>query len=61
MRDSTLQRYATSTAEWIVQQLREAFPEPCCYRYVILQRDGFAAEVMAFLKAAGLEPKRTSM
>ena len=27
------------TAEWIVQQLREAFPEPCRYRYVILDRD----------------------
>src|ERR1700719_2253454 len=49
------------TAEWIVQQLREAFPESCRYRYVILDRDSkFDAEVMAFLKAAGLEPKRTS-
>ena len=27
------------TAEWIVQQLREAFPEPCRYQYVILDRD----------------------
>jgi len=27
------------TAEWIVQQLREAFPEACPYRYVILDRD----------------------
>jgi hypothetical protein len=27
------------TAEWIVQQLREAFPEPCPYRYVIFDRD----------------------
>ena len=26
------------TAEWIVQQLREAFPEPCRYQYVILDR-----------------------
>src|ERR1700693_4413266 len=43
------------TAEWIVQQLREAFPESCRYRYVILDRDSkFDAEVMAFLKAAGL-------
>ena len=49
------------TAEWIVQQLREAFPESCRYRYVILDRDSKVdAEVMAFLKAAGLEPKRTS-
>ena len=50
------------TAEWIVQQLREAFPEPCRYRYVILDRDRkFDAEVMTFLEAAGLERKRTSV
>ena len=50
------------TAEWIVQQLREAFPEPCPYRYVIFDRDRkFDGEVRAFLKAAGLNPKRTSV
>jgi hypothetical protein len=50
------------TAEWIVQQLREAFPEPCRYRYVIFDRDRkFDGEVTAFLKAAGLKPKRTSV
>jgi putative transposase len=50
------------TAEWIVQQLREAFPEPCRYRYVILDRDRkFDQEVLAFLTAAGLEAKRTSV
>ena len=50
------------TAEWIVQQLREAFPEPCRYQYVILDRDRkFDAEVVAFLTAAGLEAKRTSV
>ena len=50
------------TAEWIVQQLREAFPEPCRYGYVILDRDRkFDAEVIGFLQAAGLEPKRTSV
>jgi putative transposase len=50
------------TAEWIVQQLREAFPEPCRYRYVILDRDRkFDGEVMAFLQAAGLKAKRTSV
>jgi transposase InsO family protein len=49
------------TAEWIVQQLREAFPEPCRHRYVIFDRDRkFDAEVVAFLKASGLGPKRTS-
>lgn len=50
------------TAEWIVQQLREAFAEPCRYRYVILDRDSkFDAKVTGFLTAAGLELKRTSV
>jgi len=49
------------TAEWVVQQLREAFPEVSSYRYVILDRDAiFNAEVVDFLQAAGLQPKRTS-
>jgi len=50
------------TAEWIVQQLREAFPEPCRYRYVILDRDRkFDGEVLAFLTTAGLKARRTSV
>ena len=50
------------TAEWIVQQLREAYAEPCPYRYVILDWDRkFDGEVLEFLEAAGLEPKRTSV
>ena len=50
------------TAEWIIQQLREAFPESGRYRYVLFDRDRkFNAEVISFLKAAGLEPKRTSV
>ena len=50
------------TAEWVVQQLREAFPDAGPYRYVILDHDStFDAEVIAFLKATGLKPKRTSV
>ena len=50
------------TAEWVVQQLREAFPEAGPYRYVILDRDSkFDANVAVFLKATGLKPKRTSI
>ena len=50
------------TAEWIVQQLREAFPEVGPRRYVILDRDAkFDGGVVAFLRATGLEPKRTSV
>ena len=50
------------TAAWVVQQLREAFPQASPYRYVIFDRDSkFDAEVLAFLKATGLTAKRTSV
>ena len=50
------------TADWVVQQLREAFPEAGLYRYVILDRDSkFDADVITFLKATGLKPKRTNL
>ena len=50
------------TADWVIQQLREAFPEASPYRYVILDHDSkFDADVIAFLRATGLEPKRTSV
>jgi len=43
------------SAEWVVQQLREAFPEAGPYRYVILDRDSkFDTTVITFLKATGL-------
>ena len=46
------------TSEWVVQQLREAFPDACPYRYAILDRDSkFDAGVITFLKATGLKPK----
>jgi hypothetical protein len=49
-------------ANWVAQPLREALPEAGPYRYVILDRDSkFNATVIAFLKAAGLNPKRTSI
>jgi len=45
-----------------VQQLREVFPESGPFRYVLLDHDSkFDADVITFLKAAGLEPKRTSV
>ena len=50
------------SADWVVQQLREAFPEAAPYRYVILDRDSiFDANVVAFLRATGLRPKRTGV
>lgn len=50
------------TPEWVIQQLREAFPEAGPYRYVIFDHDSkFDADLIAFLKATGLKPKRTSV
>jgi putative transposase len=50
------------TADWVVQQLRETFPEAGQYRHVILDRDSkFDAEVITFLKATGVKPTRTSI
>jgi transposase InsO family protein len=50
------------TADWVLQQLRETFSQAAPYRYVILDRDSkFDGEVVAFLKATGLKPKRTSV
>jgi putative transposase len=50
------------TAEWVVQQLREAFPKAGPYRYAIFDRDStFSEEVVTFLEATGLKPKRTSV
>ena len=50
------------SSDWIVEQLRETFAEAAPYRYAILDRDSiFNADVIAFLKATGLKPRRTSV
>jgi putative transposase len=50
------------TSDWVVQQLREAFPESGPYRYVIFDHDSkFGADVSAFLEASGFQVKRTSV
>jgi len=50
------------TAEWLMQQLREAFPEVGPYRYVVFDRDSkFDGDVVAFLQATGLKPTQTSI
>jgi hypothetical protein len=49
-------------AEWVVQQSRETFPEAGPHRYVVFDCDSeFDADVITFLKATGLKPKRTSV
>ena len=51
----------TRPAIEIVQQLREALPRPCPYRYILFDRDSkFGGEVREFLKASGIQPVRTS-
>ena len=53
---------AHPTADWVVQQLRETFPEAGPYRYLIFDHDSkFDANVITLLKTTGLKPKRTSV
>jgi putative transposase len=53
---------APPTSEWVVQQLREAFPEAYPYRYVIFDHDSkFNIDVIQLLTSTGLQPKRTSI
>jgi hypothetical protein len=48
------------TGPWIVQQLREAFPESCPYRYAILDRYAkYGKDVMELLLSSG-NPSRQS-
>jgi hypothetical protein len=45
-----------------VQQLREAFPVPSPYRYVLFDHDAkFGNNVLDFLKSSNLKPVRTSI
>ena len=47
------------TSDWIVQQLRETFPLPCPYRYVLFDHDAkFGNDVVQFLKSSDLTPLR---
>jgi transposase InsO family protein len=49
------------TGEWVVQQLREAFPDSTDDQYLIFDRDTkFSTEVHQFLDAAGISAIRTS-
>ena len=49
------------TSQWVVQQLREAFPEDTAPRYLILDRDKkFGTDVTEMLKAMEIRIKRTA-
>ena len=48
------------TSAWVVQQLREAFPYDSAPGYLIFDRATcFSEEVVATIKAFGIQPKRT--
>ena len=48
-------------SQWIVQQLREAFPEETAPHYLILDRDGkFGNDVTEVIKYMGSKPIRTA-
>ena len=49
------------TSDWIIQQLREAFPFEASHKYLIFDRDQkFGFEVIAAVKATRVIPMRTS-
>ena len=49
------------TARWVIQQLREAFPDESAPRYLLYDHDSvFSAEVTAALRSFGAEPARTA-
>jgi putative transposase len=48
------------TAQWVIQQLREAFPFDSAQRHLVFDRDSiFCPAVVEFVKALGAEPSRT--
>jgi len=49
------------TANWVAQQIREAFPFDTASRHLIFDRDStFSAEVVGAVKAIGAKPTRTA-
>jgi transposase InsO family protein len=50
------------TSEWIVQQLREAFPYDSAPRFLILDHDRkYGADVPAAIRSMGVKPVRTAV
>jgi len=49
------------TAQWVIQQLREAFPFERAPRYLIFDRDSiFCPAVVSFMKTLDITPSRTA-
>ena len=54
-------RRTSISNRWVIQQLREAFPEASTPRDLLLDRDSiFSAEVMAAIRVFGIDPVRTA-
>ena len=52
---------ANPTSQWVVQQLREAFPHDTAPRFLILDNDSiFSDKVTDAILSLGIEPKRTA-
>ena len=47
------------SARWVIQQLREAFPDEPAYRFIIYDNDAiFSAAVTHAIESFGMDPKR---
>ena len=52
---------ANPTAEWVIHQLREAFPHDTAPKYLIFDRDAkFSAAVVRIVRSFGTKPVRTA-
>jgi len=52
---------AHPTSSWVIQQLREAFPEDTAPRFLICDNDSiFSARVAESIENLGIEPRRTA-
>jgi transposase InsO family protein len=53
---------AHPTAHWVVQQLRDAFPDIPEHRFLIFDNDAiFSTEVARSIQRFGIDPRRTSL
>ena len=53
---------ANPSARWVIQQLREAFPDHPTHRFSILDNDAiFSAEVARTIARFGIHPQRTAL
>ena len=53
---------AHPTADWVLQQLRDAFPDVPSHRYLIFDNDSiFSPELVRSIPTFGIRPKRTAL